>query len=48
MSRVVVAEYVSLDGVSEDPAWTRPFWSDELAQCQYEQLFASDALFRDA
>ncbi len=36
MRNVVVAEYVSLDGVMEDPTLTRPFWSDELAQFQYD------------
>jgi dihydrofolate reductase len=44
MRRVNAAEYVSLDGVMEDPAWTGPFWNDELAKFQYDQLFASDAL----
>jgi dihydrofolate reductase len=53
MSRVVVAEYVTLDGVMEDPGpagefahrgWTVPYWNDELAKYQSDQLFASDAL----
>jgi dihydrofolate reductase len=53
MRRVVAAEYMSLDGVSEDPGptgefehrgWTVPYWNDELAKYQTDQLFASDAL----
>jgi dihydrofolate reductase len=53
MSRIVVAEYVTLDGVMEDPGpsgafahrgWTVPYWNDELAKFQSDQLFASDAL----
>jgi dihydrofolate reductase len=44
MRNVVAVEYVSLDGVMEDPSWTAPYWNDELAQYQYDQLFASDAL----
>src|SRR5215212_1796191 len=44
MRRVVLAMYVSLDGVVEEPAWTSEFWNDELAKYQYDQLFASDAL----
>src|SRR5215203_4821974 len=44
MRRVVLAMYVSLDGVVEEPAWTSEFWNDELATYQYDQLFASDAL----
>jgi dihydrofolate reductase len=52
--RIVAAEYVSVDGrmQMEDPegleeergGWTAPYWNDELAQQQREQLFASDAL----
>jgi dihydrofolate reductase len=52
--RVVAAEYVSADGrmQMEDPegleeergGWTAPYWNDELAQLQLEQLLASDAL----
>src|SRR5262249_26546482 len=34
----------SVDGVVDDPAWTAPFWNDELSRMQKEQLFRSDAL----
>ena len=53
MSRVVVAEYVTLDGVMEDPGgvegfahggWHNPDWNDELDAFQRDGLFASDAL----
>src|SRR6266480_6182305 len=44
MRKVVHAIYTSLDGVVENPAWTAPFWNDELAALQRQQLFASDAL----
>jgi len=44
MRKLKLAMYVSLDGVVEEPAWTAPFWNDELAQLQAEYLFASDAL----
>ncbi len=53
MGRIVAAEYLSLDGVAEDPgpagkfkyrSWTSPYWNDELAEYQSELLFASDAL----
>jgi dihydrofolate reductase len=53
MSRIVAAEYLSLDGVTEDPGptgafeqrgWTIPYWNDEIAEYQSELLFASDAL----
>lgn len=44
MRKVVWAEYVSVDGVVEDPSWTGPFWNDEIARVQKDQLFRSDAL----
>jgi dihydrofolate reductase len=53
MRKVIAAEYLSLDGVTEDPGnagefehrgWTIPYWNDELAKYQSDLLFASDAL----
>ena len=44
MRKLKLAMYVSVDGVVEDPAWTGPYWDDQLAQLQADYLFASDAL----
>jgi dihydrofolate reductase len=44
MRKLKLAIYVSLDGVVQDPAWTGPFWNDELAQLQADYLYSSDAL----
>ena len=53
MRRIVVSEFVSLDGVMEDPGgaegyehggWTMPYWNDDLGRFKAEELFASDAL----
>ena len=44
MRRIVAAEYVSLDGVMEEPAWTGPYFDEELGKAQLDLLFASDAL----
>lgn len=45
MRKVVVSEYVTLDGVMEEPGtWSFPFWNDEAATYKYDELFASDAL----
>ena len=53
MGKIVAAEYLSLDGVTDDPGgagefkhrgWTIPYWNDVLAKYQSDQLFASDAL----
>jgi dihydrofolate reductase len=53
MRKVVVSEYVTLDGVMSDPGggdktkhggWSFQFWSDEAAKFKFDELFASDAL----
>jgi len=53
MRKIVVSEFVSLDGVMEDPggsekskhgAWTMQYWNDEIGKFKLEELFASDAL----
>ena len=44
MRKVIVSEYVSLDGVVEEPAWTMPYWNDEIARFKFDELFASNAL----
>jgi dihydrofolate reductase len=53
MRRVIVSEFVSLDGVMEDPSgagktwhggWTLPYWNEEIGKFKFDELFASDAL----
>ena len=44
MRKLKLAMYVSLDGVVEEPAWTGPFWNDELSGLQEAYLYSSDAL----
>jgi dihydrofolate reductase len=53
MRKVIVSEFVSLDGIMEDPGgaekfkhggWTRPYWSDDMGAVKFDELFASDAL----
>src|SRR5438034_4663459 len=53
MRRIVAAEYLSLDGVTEDPGpagdyehrgWTVPYWNDDISKWQTDHVFASDAL----
>lgn len=44
MRKLVVTEFLSLDGVMESPMWTFPFWNDEIAQFKGEESSSSDAL----
>jgi len=44
MRKVVVSEFVSLDGVIEEPSWTFQFSSEEQQKFKFDELFASDAL----
>jgi dihydrofolate reductase len=43
--RLVATEYVSLDGVFEEPGtWSGPFFNDQAGQFKWRELQASDAL----
>jgi dihydrofolate reductase len=42
--KVVVSEFMSLDGVMEDPGWTFQFGSEEQEKFKFAELAASDAL----
>ncbi|HEY8793061.1 MAG TPA: dihydrofolate reductase family protein [Gaiellaceae bacterium] len=53
MRRVVVSEFVSLDGVMEDPGgaegfehggWTFPYWNDEIGKLKLDEILEADAL----
>ena len=44
MRKIVVTEFLSVDGVMEEPAWTFPYWNDEIAKFKGEESSASDAL----
>ncbi len=53
MRKLVVTEYVTLDGVMEDPGgsegtkhggWSFQFWNQKAAKVKPDELFASDAL----
>ena len=44
MRKIIVTEYLTLDGVFEEPGhWSFEFWSDEAATYKYDELFSSDA-----
>jgi dihydrofolate reductase len=42
--KVIASEFVSLDGVMEDPSWTFQFPSEEQPKFKFDELSASDAL----
>ncbi|MGB3633973.1 MAG: dihydrofolate reductase family protein [Rubrobacteraceae bacterium] len=44
MRKIVVTEFVSLDGVVEEPQWTFKYWNDEIAEFKGEESTGSDAL----
>ena len=52
MRKIIVSEFISLDGVIEDPGgaekskhsgWTFPYWTDDIGKFKAEELFACDA-----
>jgi dihydrofolate reductase len=44
MRNIVVTEFMSLDGVMEEPAWTFQYWNDEIAKFKGDESHATDAL----
>ncbi len=53
MRKVVVSEFVTMDGVMEDPGgaekfvhggWSMAYWDEGIGKVKYDELFASDAL----
>ena len=44
MRKIIVTEFLSLDGVMENPQWTFPYWSDEIAQFKAEETTPNDVL----
>ncbi|MEU8817908.1 dihydrofolate reductase family protein [Actinoplanes sp. NPDC048796] len=44
MGTIVAVEYVTLDGVFEEPSWSGPYFNDELGGWQAANLGEADAL----
>jgi dihydrofolate reductase len=44
MGRIVAVEYLTLDGVFENPAWTQPYFDDAVAAFQGAVMGWADAL----
>jgi len=44
MRKVVVSEFLTLDGVVEDPSWTFQFSGEEQPKYKFDELVAADAL----
>jgi dihydrofolate reductase len=44
MRKVIASEFVTLEGVMEDPSWTFQFSSEEQETFKFDELAASDAL----
>jgi len=44
MRKIVVTTFLSLDGIMENPAWTMPYWNDQIANFKAEETINSDTL----
>ncbi len=42
--RLVVTEYITLDGVVENPDWIFPYFDNDFTQFKFDELFTGDAL----
>ncbi len=44
MRKLVVTEFLTLDGMMDNPAWTAPYWNGEIAAFKGAEQAACDAL----
>lgn len=44
MRKLIVTEFLSLDGVMENPQWTFPYWNDDIAAFKAAETSADEAL----
>lgn len=44
MRKIVVTGFLSLNGVMENPAWTFPYWNDEIAAFKGAETSANESL----
>jgi len=42
MRKIIVTEFISLDGVIENPAWTFPYWNDAIASFKAAETSAGE------
>jgi dihydrofolate reductase len=46
VSKLVVSEFLSLDGVMDSPSWTAPYWNDEIAAFKAAEMETTQALLQ--
>jgi dihydrofolate reductase len=44
LGKIIVSEFITLDGVIEGPEWSMPFFNEEIAKFKMDDLVVSDAL----
>ena len=44
MRKIILSEFVTADGVIENPMWTFPYWNDQIANFKFHELFGVDDL----
>ena len=45
MRRIIVTEFITLDGVVDEPhKWSFPYWNHDLTKFKSDELFAGDAM----
>jgi dihydrofolate reductase len=46
MAKLVISEFLTLDGVMEDPSWSGAYWNDEIAAFKAAEMQAAQALLQ--
>ena len=46
MGKLIISEFLSLDGVMDTPSWTAPYWNDEIAAFKASETATTGALLQ--
>lgn len=46
MGRLIISEFLSLDGVMDTPSWTAPYWDDKIAAFKASEMTTTGALLQ--
>ena len=44
MGRIIVSEFLTLNGVMEEPMWSLTYWNEDIAKFKHDELFSVDSL----
>lgn len=44
MGKIILSEFISLDGIAQNPSWAVPYWGEDIAAVKLDELIEAEAL----